>query len=637
MQSDGSDWQFQSSTSLETSLVEGLREIGDWLSSGKGKDKQNFPAFAIASGPGVGKSRVMQQLPELLQNFAPKNVAARLSDAVVINVSFENGTPATDGERGGRAVGRRMLHQLLRPDKVRPFSAVPATEVDAVLEALAQVKECSPKELTVVLCVDGLHQLGQLSDVNGNCASAVRETCAAMIGTECLMIVCVAATLFSPLDTAFHKSTQKRIYLEPPRVDASKIPAFKNPDPIVQLMISDADGHGRALECLQTALGSEVPTGSLIQTVVSKLQQAYEDIPSEYACADVLRTLLTQKRVSRDFVFSASTRAGTRIQFTVDALLQGGLFRLVASHPGAEARTGHLSVAFVWFLLLARKCADDPLLTVFQDGDALELDAASTTEWRPHVYKFTAWEDFNALYRKWKCDVFAGETLPWKELHRGAKFGPDVDGLVRVGAVEIHQAAERFDTKSDSWPLTVRTASGTIDLPGNNGILVINGEGAPAGDSCLPLLMESGEVVSEAHQPKLYSSTLLTDQVVIAERTKATCSKDYLVILSTGPSTISHIPNRTAVVSGHERAAYYGPFAGRAFCFQTSQIDPNKATRAVFEAVYGVGRNTADALLKARGVRKFDSLGDCCQRVKEANNNRMPPNFEKIASSWYWI
>jgi hypothetical protein len=248
------------------------------------------------------------------------------------------------------------------------------------------------------------------------------------------------------------------------------------------------------------------------------------------------------------------------------------------------------------------------------------------------VYHWQSWEEFVALHRMWNNLVFAGQNIRWCDLHRGADLGDNADSVVCIpDTSSIHQASERFSTKTSGNILNVSCEDGTFNLLGR---VIINAEGAPFADHAVRLQMKDGSQCTEAGQAKMFQKSTLTDSLLKTERKKGADDSDYFVALCTGLSEITSVPPKTAIVHKGNRDAYFGPFLGRSILF-TTPINGNTAPRALLESVHGISADTADTIITERNIRSFGDAADCVQRVNACFPKKRPM-LSHIVSGWYW-
>jgi hypothetical protein len=208
--SSGALWQYQQSPELSSDTVRTLRDtlpehFRRWRAGQF--DKQNHPLYLCCTGPGLGKSRLLQEMPVLLNSAASRLCAdapasataalpsatpaasdlgvaqtaastasptgwtsdyeqlrAKLAASFVFTLSFSNGTPLTEKSKDAdQLIGTRMMWQLIDRTTTQTdwseFASRHACGVGTVLRQLSRLTGRERKEQTVILLVDELQQL----------------------------------------------------------------------------------------------------------------------------------------------------------------------------------------------------------------------------------------------------------------------------------------------------------------------------------------------------------------------------------------------------------------------------------------------------------------------------------------------
>ncbi|CAK4714470.1 unnamed protein product, partial [Aphanomyces euteiches] len=139
----------------------------------KNQDKQNHAIIVVSSGPGTGKSRMLDEMKGLLCEAAArlKNQALvdRMESAYVFHVTFDD--DSTNGsallENPKFDISYRMLYQLAKfgidwdvfVSTLKKYSSL-WLGVGQVMAILAKLEKISNVEnMSVILCVDGLQNL----------------------------------------------------------------------------------------------------------------------------------------------------------------------------------------------------------------------------------------------------------------------------------------------------------------------------------------------------------------------------------------------------------------------------------------------------------------------------------------------
>uniref|UniRef100_U9TPU5 Uncharacterized protein n=1 Tax=Rhizophagus irregularis (strain DAOM 181602 / DAOM 197198 / MUCL 43194) TaxID=747089 RepID=U9TPU5_RHIID len=162
LRTSGANWEYQPDPTLKEILQKTIREHFDAFLKGD-FDKTNIPIYLFLSGAGTGKSRNANEFQQTAISSVSKDkdLLARIKDAYVFNVSYENGTALRPREDPFLAIGTRMLFQLLREemdfDEVRLTYEPPSPM--SVLSLVAKYRNRDLKDITVILIVDAMQQL----------------------------------------------------------------------------------------------------------------------------------------------------------------------------------------------------------------------------------------------------------------------------------------------------------------------------------------------------------------------------------------------------------------------------------------------------------------------------------------------
>ncbi|KAN0087013.1 hypothetical protein V8E54_000701 [Elaphomyces granulatus] len=132
LNSPGRAWDYQVSPGMKTIIREEVGEhFGHYVNGNL--DKSTIPLYLILSGAGTGKSRNAAELHETTYRcfdgtyFQETNeeLANFLRDPYIFHISFENGSGVqTEESDPWRAIGSRMILQLLRGTQVKPDPAL---------------------------------------------------------------------------------------------------------------------------------------------------------------------------------------------------------------------------------------------------------------------------------------------------------------------------------------------------------------------------------------------------------------------------------------------------------------------------------------------------------------------------------
>ena len=515
----GSEWAYQPSPSNDLKIAAGLSDLGvAWQKDSA--DKTLRPVFTVASGPGTGKSRLLDELPALCRTLAVSNPAlqALLGSAHIFKVSFENGTPFdpdTEAGRGGdTAVGTRMMWQLADKDKFgRRFSAFISLyhyTIDDALEALSEITGVKRNEQVIFLLVDGLQRLilvqspGMLGAAYADPVfrSAVNAVSACVNSGPERVVGAISATLTLPIEAVFGStaavgSQQIRIYLQPPPLTH---PESVVPDvdgmPLLHVLRDDMGGHGRALEILGKHLhapdGTLRPFSTVAQDVISEISTQYRSWTIAGGIQSLLEPLLYAVVARRKLRLSDLVPGCA--DWTVDKACGLGLVRHVTTEPGESA---HLDIAVILLHVIRRELKPGPLFSLIPDYAFIDSPDRASKTWQD-------FEDFVANFRAIKVAAFRDKAdVLLSELHTGATLSAAAANTrVRVPIisdaacdVRIIHSIRRCQTSAvqlDSGTGTFKVDGRKVEGRAGEGIasstdVVLNGISASAGDIFLRL------------------------------------------------------------------------------------------------------------------------------------------------------
>ncbi|KAE9268264.1 hypothetical protein PF001_g29723 [Phytophthora fragariae] len=266
--SDGQDWSYQGASELVAEVAQPLVAHYEAWKLGY-HDKQNHAINLVMDGRGTGKSRMLDEMKGLLCEAAKQSqqqeLVERMENAYVFRVTFEDGTCTTGNLLDSKCpefdVSYRMLYQLAK-DRIewpqfvdRLVESYPSLRlrIETVMEILATLEKVdNMKNMTVILCVDGLQKLNN----DGTMACALYRVLATICGflnSSRAFAVCVcSATMEIPVERALSYSSQRRVYLPPPALRGEEVlePRTK----FEKRLVNDMGGHGRALETLASVL-----------------------------------------------------------------------------------------------------------------------------------------------------------------------------------------------------------------------------------------------------------------------------------------------------------------------------------------------------------------------------------------------
>ncbi|POM74673.1 Crinkler (CRN) family protein, partial [Phytophthora palmivora] len=221
----GANWDFQNSLDLGNLASTIGRHYQAWR-DGK-TDKRSHPLFVCLDGPGTGKSRLLDEFPDVLQqqifrDEAQGDPAMRqlLRQAYTFKITFENGTTKPGNFTDpGQAIGTRMLYQLQDSVVWEEFLLDRANHVEVfpgeVLTKLSAITGTDSSQMCVILCVDSLQKLQhEPGSKHSEFYTAFASLCDLVNASKCWVIVICAATIYQPVDEFLAASPQWREMLQ---------------------------------------------------------------------------------------------------------------------------------------------------------------------------------------------------------------------------------------------------------------------------------------------------------------------------------------------------------------------------------------------------------------------------------------
>eukprot|EP00128_Syssomonas_multiformis_P011278 Colp12_sorted_trinity150504_noHs@15662 len=354
----GIQWDFQANASLERIGMFVEANYIAWKNCIR--DKTAHTLFSIASGAGTGKSRLLTEFPHLVKSQVKhEELSKRLEASVVFSISFENGTYLVNEEvvDAEIALGTRMAHQLIscgNPEYYKHTFDHHKMNPQEVLSQLAKQRSCEPRDLTVIIVIDGVQKF---TDKAGKLSTDIYEVLASLLNVTSAMpfvIACVAATLQEPSNTFFRNSQQKRYDLlvtplEPPK--RNNVDVFDMGDVRQRMLLDDMGGHGRAIEALEVVVralrsksDAELDPRAVLDAVVLELVTVYQH---QYSISRaLLKIIFGRKLVDKNGTVVFIDEAGKQKEISTDALLAMGLIGFVPSKHSPSF--GYLVVPYVW-------------------------------------------------------------------------------------------------------------------------------------------------------------------------------------------------------------------------------------------------------------------------------------------------
>ncbi|OWY96982.1 Crinkler (CRN), partial [Phytophthora megakarya] len=561
-ESAGRDWIYQGEQELTAVLSRELVKNYEAWNQCRG---DNQKVFLVGSGPGTGKSRMLDEMKNLVCQSAKlsENEALidRMKDIYVFNVTFENDTAAT-GSLVKRDVPEfdisyRMLYQLVKEGKKTPwatfvrkvkklYSRLPFT-IERVIAILAQLKKVDDmQKMTVILCVDGLERLENDGSKQCDFYRVLSSICSFLNSSKAFSIcVCSASMQYE----ALADSTLKHKYLIPPSLDGNRICVSWTRS--ARQVLDDIGGHGRALELLWEVMDRPNITEMtdpdyIVDEVLDGLKMRYGSVfnsgtfADPKTCKELVAAVISRRR------YHLTDKVG-QSPFTVETLRRLGFF-----HWTDERR---LECAFIFIVLMVKKIPKEPR-EIDSFGDNLPRTRSTCEQF----------EHFVAFIRSLKSIAYCGTQVALSEFHTGARFG-SVDGIdiIEPHSRTVVENIRKVEAKPDTYFTNRR---GYVDISKMKTIHINERKGF-AGDIVTRVeLIEKGSYrCDEVIQCKLFSTTRkVGKEQYLKEREDAVSGdSDVFLLITSAEVADFDLPPRCGVISIVEFEQYFGSLASRQY------------------------------------------------------------------------
>ena len=573
-ESVGSSWAFQT-PSQWVAQINAMRRLEfhytSWLEGST--DKQNHVFWFISAGPGCGKSRCLDEFPNILRQAASEitgcdGLQKRVQEMLVFKVSFENGTKSNGDISSALSIPARMAYQMQGSSMLWSDFYVSDIGKTITFSAIYQqlVEIChvpDVRDLSILILIDGLQEATSVQE-------NLKVICDLINDSPPFVMIAFSATIQIPIADFLVTSGQPCTILTlPPICEPGELgeiyeifPKYEDRQ-VFKFMIRDMGGHGRALEYLLRVMneskGAVFKPNSIMNTVKERLKEAYLGwnpfSKNEHATAVLISIICGCRLPLRSII------PGTDL--TVDRIVQIGLFR----HDPVQER---LSVAYVWMLMFSDR------VTVKELHSLISVDYDSLRDIITHgssaSLSFQSFAEFWCNFRAVRSRCFGdGTMLNWSDFHSGATFSSGCNFNFVNRHLSFARAVQQFGTKSSSTDLIkLFDDSESCSREKFHGKVLLNCAGAQSGDSTVPLLLLDGKLCMESHECKRYETSIMKALEIKKEREKAADPDDCFLVVCPGKVEINldELPRRTAVINDERLETYFGPFAGRACAFK---------------------------------------------------------------------
>ena len=379
----------------------------------EGSEKKNeHPIFCCLTGPGRGKTRLLDEFPAILKDILKEDeLKTRIENAYVFPVTFSNGTANTYQQSVEWHIAVRMLWQL--EDQKGGFESFcqdalkkdNTLSIIGVLNQLAEGENKELKDLTVVLLVD---EINKIQDLDVNFSSLLNGISTIVNSCVAFFIPVLAGTVLGPVKDFIVKTNSKQlfVFVQPPVIDPwmikkndSKDLVFDSQSKAYIAVVSDMGRNPRALEYLQKTFSKETDFSKAIGNVGTMLKHEYgtvlQNSDVQENLTQILRVVFGRKKVLLSDSISGSD---LKIQDIVDL----GLF----SHSSADISSeGYLEVPYCFLWLIT--------------DHVKELKKFFLPESDHYSATWQNFEEFCCYFRALKAYLWSGEEVEWETLHSG--------------------------------------------------------------------------------------------------------------------------------------------------------------------------------------------------------------------------
>ncbi|PKK60411.1 hypothetical protein RhiirC2_719135 [Rhizophagus irregularis] len=606
LSSNGLHWDYQLDNSLCDSLRNELEMHYNNHQKENCREKAKIPLYLFISGAGTGKSRNASEFHKTMVRCSGENLRDRLENSWVFHVNYENGTSLMPSEDPFEAVSARMLKQLLNTKLSTIISRYEPTQPWEVLELVAKYHDLELKDATVVMIIDGLQNIMDDVDDGKNKGSIFYRTLTSIVDLsleDTFLITCCTATICGPIENFLADTQRKRVYLPivslaPPTINNQNV--FDMNDPIINILVSDCDGHGRVLEILADILKkidniNNCNVSNLMELIRKELISEYDkafSFTSEES-KKIIRVILTHQRLHR-----YTSILKEEVNFTPDKICRTGMFRF---HKLGTTDEGYLTMPYVWLWVMANNFLeiDDPQIRYWHFNDYSEHVAKEDKTLASGYCMWQNFEIFNANFRCMKSKVYdEGEIVSVSDIHNGARLNSDISFKNHHLRTDI--SSNWVNSSSKFQEPTVQCEHALVNVR-DYSYCIINGVSAPYGDAFIWL----DTTLQNANEDDY-----------INERRKSASDNDYFMLYITKECNIN-LPGKSGIVDRNCWNEYFGPFAGRAYIFASKgPLNINKASYAQLQIADYVGPKTAVKIMEERKKRPFDGADDARKRLK---------------------
>ena len=522
----------------------------------KVQDRNLHPIPFLADGPGSGKSRFLQELPESFRSYVISSSAHSpefqnaLRSALYINVTFGNGTRYLESEVSGgieKALCLRILYNFSHQEFQTFGSFLDSSKNDSF--SLSSVIELFGDDIPCVVL--GIDEVNLVHEINPRGLYSLFALVGALsCNSSAFFVPILAGTVIGPMKEFVTKSTHPPLHIPLPLLSLksslniiaqkdAKYAALIATEPKLCMLISDIGGHCRALEILFDGL--ERGNRLLVSYWDDALKYVTFTLTQRYAISQIPLGSAIAASLLRLKVEEQDHYLGTSLKYL--DLEEKGLVKL-------ENGLVQIPLVFVHsFLGISQSAAFSRFWS--------HLLIAEDFWWQD-------WEVFNRTYIAFRLSLFGflGHTsISLSKFFQGARMNLPVDIFIKIPPI----SSLELSTISYRYPTTNAPEFRIGDS-------VLNGDGA-AFDSFIFLETTSNTKILLALQMKLSNRTSARPQEISQQKVNDEFQKindsvakhlpgvDFVCVLlgrCEGTFLASQLPSKCVAVTLTEHDSFYG-------------------------------------------------------------------------------
>ncbi|CAB4441347.1 unnamed protein product [Rhizophagus irregularis] len=608
-------------------------------------------------GPSTGKSRFLQELVNIIRNKASnsgdQDIMSILGNAVFLNVTYGNGTEASDFDVNigvEASIALRILFSYFVhgnksfvgfKDKIGQENARRLT-LSLVLRAIYLSKLKEDKNIYELAIIVGIDEINKLHDKNydkfrdliNSVGSASCNFIVDLISEEIgssipektgkvFFVPVFAGTVVGPLQSIITKSMHPPLQLPLHLLDIEdmlKIACnlgfdenFIYRNNLFRRMISDVGGQVCALEIFYDHISDasrthgwdDIDLLDIMKSLEVELSKRYPFNKYVNMITPVLANVILERPVNEDETLDKD-ESNQPISYKL--LKSSGILTLEPANTGFYIR-----IPYLWIRLLVKKAVNKSI-NKFWHG---MIDPDEPFYWQN-------WETFNVKFWALRYCLFSAlgfKQIELKELLKGAHYSDNLDVNANVDipeheSISTHFLVNQFPPSDANYNMlntegkTLLTVEGkifNISLK-DNGKICKNGEGADEDGFCF--LIINGKPMFLSFQMKWreqYSTkpSKIDDQLIKEEYEKSE----------------EDLPPNCAIVDRDNFNDFYGKiYSSRAQFFAAQDKVPiNTARFCELRAIYRVEEKITNTIVEDRdnNKRKYIDDVDLCKRIKK--------------------